>query len=37
MKTKTMDLILWRHAEARDLPESSDEAAFDAEADLARR
>ena len=28
-----MDLILWRHAEARDLPES---AQFDAVADLAR-
>ncbi len=28
-----MDLILWRHAEARDLPES---AALDAAADLAR-
>ena len=28
-----MDLILWRHAEARDLP---DDAPFDAAADLAR-
>ena len=32
MKAKTMDLILWRHAEARDLPEGE----FDAAADLAR-
>jgi phosphohistidine phosphatase len=33
MKGPVMDLILWRHAEARDLP---DDAPFDAAADLAR-
>lgn len=33
MKGAVMDLILWRHAEARELPE---EAPFDAAADLQR-
>ena len=32
MKANTMDLILWRHAEARDLPDGE----FSAEADLTR-
>jgi phosphohistidine phosphatase len=36
LKTVTMDLILWRHAEARDLPEGPPDAPPDAAADLAR-